>query len=80
MANECIKCKNVNLRTYDYPCCNCVNNAKNHFAPMRNIDRILSMNILEIVDWIYDHDTKTELTGRWDKKQILQWLQAESEE
>lgn len=91
----CSICKHQGKGEHEFPCCDCVHNAREHFEPYTNADRIRSMSDEELADenlyFISEHALKegfhyTGLDGGYYKtakeavKANLQWLKSEVKE
>ena len=47
----CSICKHENKGKHDFPCCECVHNAREHFEHKTNADRIRAMSDEELVEF-----------------------------
>lgn len=74
---SCSKCKFDGKSTHDFPCNECVHNAREHFRPKSNADKIRAMSDEELAEFL----AETELHGsQGGYKDYLEWLKSEVKE
>ena len=78
---SCSKCKFDGKSTHDFPCNECVHNAREHFRPKSNADKIRAMSDEELAEWITkvtndaQRDARTKCDYQWGE-----WLKSEAKE
>jgi hypothetical protein len=77
---SCNKCKFDSKSSHEFPCCECIHNAREHFSPHTNYTFIRNMSTEEMALWLYNHDTITAEKGRLSREQLLEWLKSEAKE
>ena len=82
---NCNSCKYWDKGLEEYPCNKCIHNAVEYFKPMTNFDRIKSMSVEKLADFICDIYASNEhreirVNGKWmHPEDIEEWLEQEVE-
>ena len=80
---SCNSCKYWDKGVDEYPCNKCVHNAIDHFAPVTNFERIRSMSVEELANFICDIYASNEhreirVDGKWMfPEDVEEWLERE---
>ena len=87
---SCSKCKFDGKSTHDFPCNECVHNAREHFRPKSNADKIRAMSDEELADFLTDHHNypckycvhcwKDSENDVGCKRALMRWLKSEAKE
>ena len=88
MSNNlsCDSCKYRNKGSDGYPCNHCTHNAIDYFKPMTNFERIKTMSIEKLADFICDIYASNEhreirVDGKWmHPEDVEEWLEREVED
>ena len=87
----CSICKHQGKGENEFPCCDCVHNAREHFEPYTNADRIRSMSDEELAEYletltmicstcIYQNEDCAPISNEKCRDGILSWLKSEVKE
>ena len=78
---SCSSCKYWDKGPNEYPCKKCIHNALEMFKPMTNFDRIKSMSVEKLADFICDIYASNEhreirVNGKWmHPEDVEEWLE-----
>lgn len=76
---SCNKCKFDSKSAHEFPCCDCIHNAREHFKPKSNADRIRSFSDREMAEFLigFVNTFGEEYEGALS---CLEWLKSEAKE